>query len=129
MAKIPFKSMDDYIDAQPESSRLVLERVRDAIKKALPGAEESISYNIPAYKISGRPVIYFAGWKRHYSVYPVTPAILAEFKDELAVYEVEKGTIRFPLAERVPMKLIARIAKVRADEVAAGAKAKAAKAR
>ena len=83
-----------------------------------------ISYKIPAYKLHGRAVLYFAGWKQHYSLYPSTDDLVAAFKDELAPYEVNnKGTIRFPLSEPVPVKLIAGIAKFRAKEVAERQKA------
>jgi uncharacterized protein YdhG (YjbR/CyaY superfamily) len=62
-------------------------------------------------------MLYFAGWKQHYSLYPATDRVVATFKDELAPYEIRKGTIRFPLSQPVPVKLIARIAKFRAKEV------------
>jgi uncharacterized protein YdhG (YjbR/CyaY superfamily) len=68
MANTDFKSVDEYIASKPEAVRGILERVRSAIRKALPGADEVISYQIPAYKLQGRAVIYFAGWKQHYSV-------------------------------------------------------------
>lgn len=121
-----FKSVDEYIAAQTEAVRPILERVRSTIRKAMAGAEEVISYQIPAYKLPGGPVLYFAGWKQHYSLYPVTGPVLAAFKQDLAPYQVSKGTIRFPLSEPVPVKLIERIAKFRANEVATGDKAKAA---
>jgi uncharacterized protein YdhG (YjbR/CyaY superfamily) len=104
----------------------VLRRVRSTIRKALPGAEESISYQIPTYKLHGRAVIYFAGWKGHYSLYPSTSRVVATFKDDLLPYEIAKGTIRFPLSEPVPVKLIDGIAKVRAKEVTERERAKAA---
>jgi uncharacterized protein YdhG (YjbR/CyaY superfamily) len=126
MAKAGFKSVDEYIASQPEAAQAVLERVRKTIRKALPGAEEAISYQIPAYKLNGRPVIYFAGWRQHYSVYPFTGRLVAAFKDERARYEVSKGTIRFPLSEPVPVKLFEAVAKFRAKEVAGREKAKAA---
>jgi uncharacterized protein YdhG (YjbR/CyaY superfamily) len=126
MAKTDFKSVDEYIASQPETVQGVLERVRNTIRKALPGAEEVISYKIPAYKLHGNPVLYFAGWRQHYSLYPATDHIVAAFKDDLAPYEVNKGTIRFPLSQPVPAKLIGRIAKVRAQEVNEREKAKAA---
>jgi uncharacterized protein YdhG (YjbR/CyaY superfamily) len=111
-------SVDDYIAAQPEAARPALERVRRAVVEALPSAEETISYKMPTYKHLGRAVIYFAGWKRHYSLYPATAMVLEELGQELAAYEVNKGTIRFPLAQPVPAKLIARIARLRAAEEA-----------
>ncbi len=123
MAKTDVKSVDEYIASQPEAVQGVLERMRSAIRKALPGAEEVISYQIPAYKLRGARVIYFAGWKQHYSLYPAGSRLVEAFRDELARYEVSKGTIRFPLSEPVPVKLIARIATFRAKEVAEQAKA------
>jgi uncharacterized protein YdhG (YjbR/CyaY superfamily) len=126
MAKTGFKSVDEYIASQPEAAHGVLERVRRIIRKALPGSEEVISYQIPAYKLNGRTVIYFAGWRQHYSLYPSTGRLVEAFKDDLARYEVSKGTIRFPLSEPVPVKLIAVVAKFRAKEVAEREKAKAA---
>jgi uncharacterized protein YdhG (YjbR/CyaY superfamily) len=79
-----------------------------------------ISYQMPAFKLNGRYVLCFAGWKQHYSLYGSTAPLVAAFKDELAPYEVNgKGTIRFPLSEPVPVKLIAGIAKFRAKEVGA----------
>jgi uncharacterized protein YdhG (YjbR/CyaY superfamily) len=116
VAKTRFVSVDEYLAAQPEAARDVLKRVRSAIRRAVPAAEETISYQIPAYKLRGGRSLYFAGWKRHYALYPASARLLAEFKDELAAYEVEKSTIRFPLSGAVPVKLIERIAKFRAAE-------------
>lgn len=120
MPQPDFASVDAYIAAQPEAARGALEQVRNAIRKAVPAAEEGISYKIPAYRLPIGPVIYFAGWKQHYSLYPVTDRVISRFASELAPYDVEKGTIRFPLSERVPTKLIAGIAKLRAEELAQG---------
>jgi uncharacterized protein YdhG (YjbR/CyaY superfamily) len=114
-------SIDDYIAAQPEAVQPVLAKVRAAIRKALPQAEELLSYNMPTYKADGKPVLYFAGWKRHYSLYPATRGVQEAFSTELRPYEVSKGTIRLPLDEPVPVRLIGRIAKFRAGEVAARA--------
>ena len=125
MAKINFTSVDDYLEMQPWAARGVLEAVRGAIRKAVPGAEETISYQMPAYKLTGGILIYFAGWKKHYSLYPASAELVEAFKEELAGYEISKGTIRFPLSQPVPAKLIERIVKFRAKEVAAKAKQKA----
>lgn len=124
MAKKTFESVTQYLAAQPEAARSKLRRVRAAIKKGLPNADESISYQIPTYKLEGRAALYFAGWKAHYSLYPATPLVVAAFADELQAYEVKKGTIRFPLADAVPVKLIERIAKLRSKELRKGAKAR-----
>jgi uncharacterized protein YdhG (YjbR/CyaY superfamily) len=126
MAKTDIKSVDEYIASYPEAVRRVLERVRSIIRRAVPGAEEAISYGIPVYKRHGRPVLYFAGWKGHYSLYPSSDRLVAAFEDELAPYEVSKGTIRFPLSEPVPAKLVEGIARFRAREAAERGKAKSA---
>ena len=123
-------NIDDYISSFPRPTRVVLERVRSTIRQAMPGAEEAISYRIPAFKLRGRCVLYFAGWKQHYSLYPSNDRLVAAFKDDLAPYEVNgKGTIRFPLSEPVPVRLIAGIAKFRAKEVTGAGKATAVKKR
>lgn len=101
----------------------VLRRVRSTIRKAVPRAEEAISYQIPAYKLHGRIVVFFAGWKEHWALYPASGTAVAAFKDELSAYAVSKGTIRFPLAQPIPVKLITRIAKFRAKQVAEREKA------
>lgn len=124
MAGNAFKSVDEYIASQPEAMQGLLKRVRSTIRKAVPGAEESISYKIPTYKLQGVPVIYFAGWRKHYSLYSATGQVVAALKDDLAPYVVSKGTIRFPLSEPVPVKLIERVAKLRAKEATAREKAK-----
>jgi uncharacterized protein YdhG (YjbR/CyaY superfamily) len=107
VAKTNFADVDEYISAQPETAQVVLRRLRSALRKALPGAEEVISYGFPAYKVRGGIVLYFAGWKQHYSLYPAGEHLIAAFKDQLASYKVSKGTIRFPLCEPIPVKLIA----------------------
>jgi uncharacterized protein YdhG (YjbR/CyaY superfamily) len=116
--------VDAYLAAQPDGARQVLARVRDTIRKALRGAEETMSYRIPTYKRDGRAVLYFAGWKEHFSIYPATDRVIESFARELQPYEVHKGTIRFPFGRPVPLALIARIAKLRAKESAERAKSK-----
>ena len=119
-------TINEYIADFPRGVQTVLKRVRDIIRKALPDAEEVISYRIPAFKLNGRIVLYFAGWTEHYSLYPSTNHLAAAFKNQLARYEVSgKGTIRLPLSQPVPARLIGDIAKFRAKEAAARAKAKA----
>jgi uncharacterized protein YdhG (YjbR/CyaY superfamily) len=117
MLKTHFTSVDEYMTSQPAAARDILERVRCAIRDAVPGGEEVISYQIPAYKLEGRTVLFFAGWKKHYSLYPAEEGLVEAFKDELAPYEVRKGTIRFPLSQPVPIGLIERLARFRAKEI------------
>jgi uncharacterized protein YdhG (YjbR/CyaY superfamily) len=118
MAKTNFTSVEEYIATFPEDVQATLQRVRSAIRKAVPGAEEGISYQIPAYKLGAGAVLYFAGWKKHYSLYPATGHVVEALREELAPYEVDKGTIRFPLSRPVPVRLIERIAEFRAKEAA-----------
>jgi uncharacterized protein YdhG (YjbR/CyaY superfamily) len=118
MAKAKFANVDEYISEQPEAAQVVLQLVRCTLRKALPEAQEVISYKIPAYKMPGGIALYFAGWKQHYSLYPAGECLVAALKDQLASYKVSKGTIRLPLSEPVPVRLIERIAKFRAKEAA-----------
>jgi len=119
MAKTDYQSVDDYLAAQPAEARDMLDRVRAAVRAALPEAEERISYQIPAYRGPGGTFLYFAGWKAHYSLYPASSALVAAFIEELKPYEISKGTIRFPYDAPVPETLISRIARFLADEAAA----------
>jgi uncharacterized protein YdhG (YjbR/CyaY superfamily) len=117
--------VDAYVAKQPAGSRPTLQRVRRIIRQALPGAEETISYQIPTYRLHGRMVVYFAGWKQHWSLYPVTSAVRAALRTDLESYEISTGTIRFPLDEPIPTKLVERIVRelARAAEVRRMAKA------
>jgi uncharacterized protein YdhG (YjbR/CyaY superfamily) len=121
-----YKTVAGYIAAQPAPARPVLRRVRATIRKALPGASEGISYQIPVYKLDGVMVLYFAGFQRHYSIYPATARVAGALEHELAGLLHSKGTIRFPLAGPVPTGLITRIAKLRAAEATEHEKAKTA---
>lgn len=125
MANTNYLSVDDYVAAQPSALTPILERVRATLRKALPDADEVISYQIPAYRLPGGMVIFFAGWKSHYSVYPATAGVLEGLRAELEGYAMSKGTIRFPLTQPVPVRLLTRIAKIRAKEVVERAQAKA----
>ena len=127
MAKTDFKSVNEYIASKPTEVRVTLKQVRSIIRKALPAAEEAISYQIPVYKLNGVPALFFAGWKHHYSLYPASDALVAEFRDELARYELSKGTIRFPFSEPVPERLIGRIARFRARQLTMRGKGKGGK--
>ena len=112
------QTIDEYIAGFPRPVQTVLKRVRRTIRSAVPDAQETISYNIPTYKLNGRALIHFAGWKAHYSLYPANARLIAAFRKELANYEYnDKGTIRFPLDQPIPDKLIAGIVRFRAKEL------------
>lgn len=112
---ISFKNVDEYINTFPEDTKELLEQVRTTIKKAAPGVKESISWGMPAYKIQGRPLVYFAGYKKHIGFY-ATPTGHSEFATELSKYKQGKGSVQFPLDRPLPLDLIARITKFRVKE-------------
>ena len=116
------KSVDEYIAAQPEAVRPKLEQVRATIRSAVPEAVEGIGYRMPGYKLHGKPLLYFAAFKEHYSLFAASGTFFATLKEELKGYELRKGTIHFELNKPVPVKLISRIAKLRAAGIVATAK-------
>ena len=109
--------IDDYIARFPPAVRKILREVRATIRKAAPGAVQSLSYRIPTFKLDGRPVVYFAGFKSHIGLYP--PVKGATLKKAVARYAGEKGNLRFPLDEAIPHALISRIVKSRMNEATA----------
>ena len=108
-------NIDEYIDGFPDDVQKILQRVRNTIRKVAPTAEESISYQIPTFKLNGRHLIYFAGYKSHISLYPA-PRGSEEFKKELSTYKGGKGTVQFPLDHPIPYGLITRIVKFKVKE-------------
>ena len=116
-----FKNVDDYIGSFPEDTQLLLNKVRETIQKNAPEAVESISYQMPAYKLNGKPLVYFAGYEKHIGFY-ATPTGHEQFAAELAKYKQGKGSVQFPLDKSIPYNLIARIVKFRVKENLAKAK-------
>lgn len=115
MAKTDFKNVDEYISIFPADVQSFLEKIRQTIRKAAPDAVETISYQVPAFKLNGRYLIYFAGYKHHVSIYPA-PRGVAVFKSQLAKYKGGKGTVQFPFDKPLPLALISRIVKFRMNE-------------
>lgn len=111
MAKTNFQSIDEYIAACPEETHERLQKIREAIKKIAPEAKERISYQIACFELNGKNLIHFAGWKKHISLYPI-PAGDEAFEDEVSKYADGKGTLKFPLDEPMPMKLVRKIIKL-----------------
>jgi len=111
MAKTNFQSIDEYIAACPEETRERLQMIRAAIKKVAPEAREKISYQIAAFELNGKNLIHFAGWKRHISLYPI-PAGDEAFEKEASKYADGKGTMKFPLDEPLPMRLVNKVIKL-----------------
>jgi uncharacterized protein YdhG (YjbR/CyaY superfamily) len=107
--KVLFSNVDEYIALHPAPIRAGLALIRKTIKSAAPGAEELISYHMPAYRLNGM-LVFFAATKKHYGFYP-TASPMIPFKEKLQAYETSKGAIRFPLDQPIPVKLIAEIVK------------------
>jgi uncharacterized protein YdhG (YjbR/CyaY superfamily) len=109
-----------YMAAQPPATRKVLKEMRELIRAAAPTAIEAFSYGIPAFTLDGRPLIYYAGWKQHTSLYPIGEVLLAAQGVDSDKYKTARGTIRFPLAEPIPASLVKRLVKGRIAQVRKG---------
>ena len=123
--KVGFISIDEYIATFPEEIQEKLEKLRATIKASAPGAEEKISYQMPAFVLKGN-LVYFAAYKNHIGFYPTSSGIQA-FKQELSVYEGAKGSIKFPIEKPLPLELISKIVKFRVAENLKKAEQKSAK--
>ena len=111
MAKTNFQSIDEYIAACPPESQDYLRQIRKLIRALVPDANEKISYQMAAFERNGKNLIHFAGWKKHVSLYPV-PAGSEAFERQIAKYAGGKGTLKFPLDEPLPIKLIEKVVKL-----------------
>ena len=105
---LKFATIDDYIATFPEDVRSVLQLVRRTIHEAVPEAEETISYQIPAFNLHGKNLVHFAGWKRHISLYPIPDGDDA-FQQRIAPYRAGKGTLQFPLQQPIPVDLVTNV--------------------
>ncbi|MGV3696707.1 iron chaperone [Flavobacterium sp.] len=113
--KKSFSTVDQYIGTFPAEVQAILEKVRATIVKAAPEALESISYQMPAYKLYGRPLVYFAAFKNHIGFYAL-PSGHAEFEEALSGYKKGSGSVQFPLDKEIPYDLIKKIVAFRVKE-------------
>ncbi|MDO9373661.1 MAG: DUF1801 domain-containing protein [Ferruginibacter sp.] len=113
LAVIPTR-IEEYIDSYPPAIQTLLKQMHKTIREAAPGAEESISYQMPAFKLHG-PLVYFAAYEKHIGFYP-TPSGIENFKEELADYKRSKGAVQFPLDRPLPLKLISKMVRMRVKE-------------
>lgn len=106
---------DEYIAGFPEDVQRILQEIRALIKETAPDAEEYIGYGLPGFKLKGKPLVYFGGYKHHIGFY-ATPTGHEAFAEELSKYKQGKGSVQFPLTEPMPMDLIRRIVEFRVSE-------------
>lgn len=113
-----FQTVDEYLKMYPETLQALLEKVRTIIVANAPTVTEGIAYGMPAYKMNGKPLVYFAAFKKHIGFY-ATPTGHAEFKEELSKYKQGKGSVQFPLDKPIPYDLIKKIVLFKVKENAA----------
>lgn len=111
-----FKNVDEYIAGFPKDIQELLKQIRSVIKEIAPDAVESISYGMPAYKLAGKPLVYFAAFEKHIGFY-ATPTGHTKFSKELSKYKQGKGSVQFPLDKSMPLELISKIVKFRVKEI------------
>lgn len=110
-----FTTVDEYIASFPPEIQNLLNQMRQTIRNAAPGAEEEIAYGIPGYKLNKKPLVYFSGFKTHIGFY-ATPTGHSEFAEELSKYKQGKGSVQFPIKEKLPLDLVKRITEFRVKE-------------
>lgn len=113
-SKTPKGTVDDYIQSFPPEVQTILKKLRTLVKKAAPGAEETISYGIPSYKFQGTYVAHFAAFKKHISLFPPTPKA---FWKEAAQWANDKKNLLFPLDEPIPYDLVKRVVEYRVEQL------------
>jgi len=112
--KKQFKTIDEYVKTFPGDVQSILEKMRQAIRKAAPEAVEAISYQIPTFKLNGN-LVHFAAFKNHIGFYPTSSGIEA-FKKELSPYKGAKGSVQFPIEKPIPYDLVKKIVIFRMKE-------------
>lgn len=115
-SKEPPKSIDEYITGFPKDVKVILQKIRNTIKRGVPDAEETIKYGIPTFMLNKSNLVHFGGFQKHIGFFP-TPTGIEEFKKELSVYESAKGSVQFPLDRPMPYSLISKIVSFREKEV------------
>lgn len=111
-----YNDIDKYLNVFPKDTQVVLQKIRNSIRKAAPNATETISYGIPTFKLNGKNLVHFAAFKNHYSFFPTSSGVEA-FKNELKEYKISKGTIQFPIDKPLPFDLLTKIVEFRRNEV------------
>jgi len=119
MDKRPVATIDEYLAVVPEPARTTLEKMRAAIRSAVPEAAEGISYGMPTFKYRGKGLVAIAAFKKHCSLFPMSGAVIEKFKDELEGFHTSKGTLQFPAEKPLSATLMKKIIKARMAEIEA----------
>ncbi|MFO1459417.1 MAG: DUF1801 domain-containing protein [Verrucomicrobiota bacterium] len=114
-------SVDEYLDALDAVRRSTLLTLREHIRRSAPGAEECLSYSLPAFRLNGRALVAYGAARNHCALYPMSSSVLAAFRDRLGAYDTSKGTLRFPIDRPIPASLLRQIVRARIAENAAAA--------
>ena len=110
-------TINEYLARLPKDQQAALQKLRAAIKKIVPEAEECISYQLPAFRLDGKVLVGYGARANHCAFYPMSGTTVAKFQKELGAYETSKGTIRFPTDRPLPAALLRKLVKTRAKEI------------
>ena len=116
MEKSGYTTIDEYIALFPQTVQQVMNRLRKTIAETVPGAEETISYRMPAFRLNKKVLVYFGGFKDHIGFFPTSSGVAA-FQKELEGYRTSKGTIQFPFDKELPLDLVIKIVTFRMNKV------------
>src|SRR5205807_6339512 len=116
LAKRKPQTIHEYLATAKPDQRRTLAKLRKTIHAVAPGAEECISYGVPAFRLNGRSLVFFGAWANHCALYPGSSATLKKFRNGLRDFQVSKGTIRFSAGKPLPAALVRKLVKARIAE-------------
>jgi uncharacterized protein YdhG (YjbR/CyaY superfamily) len=111
------RTIDEYLAEVKPDQRTALEKLRQAIHAVAPGAEECISYGIPAFRLNGRSLVFFGAWANHCAFYPGSSVTLKKFRNDVKGFQTSKGTIRFSPDKPLPVALVKKLVKARMADI------------
>jgi uncharacterized protein YdhG (YjbR/CyaY superfamily) len=103
------QTVNEYLEGATDSQRKALENIRQLVKRLVPEAEETISYGVPTFKVQKKPLIYYAAFKNHMSIFPASDAMVEELGEELNTFRTSKGTMQFTESNQIPETLLEQI--------------------